>query len=337
MTLPPFSLVSTVFNEIDKIDQTISDINKQTLKPTEIIIVDAGSTDGTFERLNKWTSETTIPITILQQKKCNVAQGRNLAIINTKYEIIVSTDFGCRFHQDWLKSLIEPFYNSGAQVVAGSFSAVIPAKPTLLNKADYILSNQYKINLDKYFVASSRSIAYYKSVWEKLGGYCEWLTLAADDTIFWRMIVAQNIPYHLVSDAYVYWGRHNTLRAFGRETFRYGLGDGEAKINFRNFLSLCVETALRYFLFAGLLSFIFIPSFYFIILSPCLLGLRSYKFAFNKWKNSKNDYNSKVLFFCIILIETTRINYLKGYLKGLIFANEKQKAGRKILRKMNIK
>src|SRR5690348_14386267 len=111
-----FTLVSTVFNEAKRLDQTIADLNAQTVQPSEIVITDAGSTDGTYERLLQWRAESSVPIIILQKHKCNVAEGRNKAIRTAKYDIIASTDFGCRFHQNWLKTLIAPFENPDVNI-----------------------------------------------------------------------------------------------------------------------------------------------------------------------------------------------------------------------------
>ena len=46
-----FTLVSTIFNESRRLPQTIADLEAQTVQPTEIIITDAGSTDGTWALL----------------------------------------------------------------------------------------------------------------------------------------------------------------------------------------------------------------------------------------------------------------------------------------------
>ena len=65
----PFTLVTTVFNEIKRLDQTIEDIENQTIKPDEILIADAGSTDGTLERLRNWKSESKIEIGVFVKEK----------------------------------------------------------------------------------------------------------------------------------------------------------------------------------------------------------------------------------------------------------------------------
>ena len=48
---PAVSVAATVLNERDDIDSLITTLAGQTLAPAEIIIVDGGSTDGTWERL----------------------------------------------------------------------------------------------------------------------------------------------------------------------------------------------------------------------------------------------------------------------------------------------
>lgn len=317
-----FTLVSTVFNEMARLLQTIADIEAQTLQPDEIVITDAGSTDGTFEALIKWSAASAIKIRILMEKGCNVARGRNLAIQASSYDLIASTDFGCRFHPDWLSSIIKPFDNDDIRVVGGAFAVDESEVKTLAAKADYILSGGYEVRLDDSFSVSSRSIAYYKSVWTEVGKYPEWLTLAADDTIFWRKVKQHKFEYRLIYKPYVLWVRHQTLRGFSKEAFRYGLGDGESCINFRNFWSHVIETGLRYTLFVSLVFFVFLyhlfGGFFIAVLIVQLFGLRSYKNAFvNWWRLKSKKYHLGVLLFSFVQTEYLRVWYLKGYLKGL--------------------
>ncbi len=331
----PFTLVSTVFNEMRRLNQTIADIEAQVLKPDELVITDAGSKDGTYERLIEWSKESTISIKVLQKAKCNVAEGRNLAIAAASNNLIASTDFGCRFKPEWLKDLMAPFDTDPMlQVVGGGFSIIKEEVKNLPQKADYVLSNGYEIVFDEYFSTSSRSISYKKEVWEKIGGYPEWLTLAADDTIFWRQIKHHNFKYVFVPTPNVLWLRHKDYLGFGKESFRYGLGDGESRINFKNFISHIIETGLRYLFFAVLgyqLIFWLLGSHSFWSLFwalPFSPGLRSYKNAFARWQKFKTSegYSFDVLLACFRMIEVTRRFYLKGYFKGYFKSTPKQKA-----------
>ena len=343
-----FTLVSTIFNEIARLETSISDIETQTLLPDEIIITDAGSTDGTYERLQQWKEESKIKIVVLQEFKCNVARGRNLAIEAAKNSLIASTDFGCRFDRRWLESIIKPFENTEVEVVGGAFT--IKGQPeTLAAKSDYIIQNGYPVKIDQYFSVSSRSIAYYKYIWEKCNKYPEWLTLAADDTIFWRKIKAMGFNYHITNEPLVYWGRHSTNKAFSKEAYRYGLGDGESKINYRNFWSKLVETGLRYsfFLsFVALLSIILIPldqtntyqgiNIYIVLFSIIIVssfGLRSYKNIFKNWRLHKSTkYNYSIFINALWQVELSRWQYIKGYITGMLDNDPKKKEGRKQLK-----
>jgi glycosyltransferase involved in cell wall biosynthesis len=329
----PFTLVSTVFNEKTRLNTTIGDLKNQTLQPNEIIITDAGSTDGTYEALLEWSQHSKIPIIILQQKGCNVAEGRNLAIKKASHNIIASTDFGCRFHPDWLKSLMAPFENNNVRATGGAYTVVEEDITTLPEKAAYILSAGYKIDIHhESFIPSSRSIAYYKEIFENVGGYPEWLTLAGDDTTFGKLVKSLGISFYKVEKPYVYWGRHKTAKGYIKEAFRYGLGDGEAHVNQRNVISNVIETIIRYLLFLQIfvVSWIMIinkwPLYSLLFVLILLPGLRSYINYTRNWIILKSaKYNFTIYLYGFMLLERTRISYIKGYMKGYFKSSPLQK------------
>lgn len=335
-----FTLVSTVFNEARRLDQTIEDLESQTLQPSEIIITDAGSTDGTYEMLLAWQQRSKLPIIILQKHKCNVAEGRNMAIKAAKYELIASTDFGCRFDHRWLESLMSPFADPAIKVVGGAFAVLEEDILTMPARAAYILSDGYHVDVNaSWFIPSSRSIAYYKEVFFKVGGYCEWLTLAADDLVFGMAVKSAGYKFHIAPTPMVFWGRHTSKAGYVKEAFRYGLGDGEARVNYRSTISSFLEMIFRVVFFLSLLfCAVLVISGYAhagILLVPLLFipGLRSYIRYFRSWLKFKSDkYNFKVFVYGLGLLEQTRVSYFKGYIKGYMDKSEKKKQGAKVLK-----
>lgn len=328
------TLVSTVFNEARRIQDTLNDINNQTVLPDEVIITDAGSNDGTVEILNKWASEARFVVKILSWPKCNVAEGRNKAISEARNGYILSTDFGCRFHSLWIESMIEPFNDPTIQVVGGTYAVVEADIVSPAAKANYIICDGYYVAPYEGFIPSSRSIAYMKSVWESIGGYPEWLTLAADDLVFGLVLLKQKHTIAYVETPYVYWGRHSTLKAYGKEAYRYGLGDGEAKVNVRQFISKIIETGFRYFFYVCILLLLFslvYGSFQkeVLLFMVCTsTGFRSYYWSFKNWLKYKSPkYSFATLLYSIPLIEISRIQYIKGYIKGYFFSSKKVKEG----------
>ena len=340
--MQPFTLVSTVFNERARLEQTLADLAVQTLPPTELVVVDAGSTDGTYEELLAFAGRAPFPVRVIRAEGVNIAQGRNRAIKEAAYDLIASTDFGCRFGPRWLESLMRPFEDADVQVVGGAFTILRGEVNTPAARADYILAAGYPADTSGLFSVSSRSIAYRRSVWEQIGGYQEWLTLAADDTIFWRQVKHGGFKYHLVNEAEVFWMRHRTYAGFGKENYRYGLGDGESGINRRNFYSHVAETGARYMAIPLLIYAIagFITNHpHFLAFSGGLLltfmGQRSYRRAAENYKALRpQGYTRTDLMRAQWLIEVTRIYYMWGYVKGWLLASERVRKGRKSLLKL---
>ena len=322
----PFTLVSTVLNEKERIEESIAEIEKQLLHPNEIIITDAGSKDGTYERLLRWKAESTIPIIILQKIKCGAAEGRNMAIKAAKYDLIASTDFGCRYTSTWLQELVAPFQDPSIKVVGGAYDIFEKDMNSPAEKAAYIMYNGYKIDVHHpRFIPSSRSIAYYKSVWEHVGGYNEWLTLTGDDYLFGNLILKKGYKIYPSEKCNVYWGRHANAIGYAKEAFRYGIGEGETQVNIRNVFSSTAETLIRYAFCIALMAlliakFIFaapIPGYYFLFLLPMLIGFRSYFKYFKSWLQVRSSkYNFKTLLLGFYIIELMRIYHFKGWVKG---------------------
>jgi glycosyltransferase involved in cell wall biosynthesis len=339
-----FTLVSTVFNEYNRLGQTIADIENQTLQPSEIIITDAGSTDGTYEMLLDWKIRSAIPVIVLQKHKCNVAEGRNMAIRHATYDLIASTDFGCRFHQDWLSSIMTPFSNGDVKVVGGSYTVEEDEQNTQAAKAAYIIANGYKTDVySPWFIPSSRSIAYKKEVFDNIGGYCEWLTLAGDDLVFGMEIKSKGYKVNVIDKPYVFWGRHKVAKGFIKEANRYGLGDGEANVNFRNFIRTLAEylslivLALVFLVCLAegprlwgnmLLSIILI----FIVLVS-VYNLRPVFHLLKNWINLKSEkYDLNTFLFSIYLLYATKYSYIKGYIKGYWFSTADKKRSANVLK-----
>ena len=136
----------------------------------------------------------------------------------------------------------------------------------------------------------------------------------------------------MVVKPYVYWGRHTTAKAYNKEAFRYGLGDGESGINLRSTIGKCVDLGLRIAFALTLVSTLFLFSFkgmslYYLLVSiPFLIGFRPYWYHIVNWLRLKSSkYNFMVFLYSIYLLESTRFNYLKAYYKGFFKSPEYRK------------
>lgn len=219
-----FSLITTIRNESDNIERFIEMINKQTMKPSEVIIVDGGSCDDTVLKIKNCVKKYGININIIEAGDVNIAKGRNIALKNCNFEHVVVTDAGSEMDKNFCKNLVSCFYCDKNVDLVGGISLAKSDIPQ-----DWLIPKWDRVNWKK-FLPSSRSLAIKKTLALKIGGYPEYLTKTGEDTLF-------DVNYRNISKkwafnkkAVVYWRNPKTLEESKKLAFSYGFGDGESGV-----------------------------------------------------------------------------------------------------------
>jgi glycosyltransferase involved in cell wall biosynthesis len=227
--MPPVSVTSTVLNEREDIDSLVESLMQQTLAPAEVIIVDGGSTDGTWERLQAAGAKypTLVPIRdescSLQRSPGPIARGRNVAIAAASSDIIACADAGCTYHPDWLVNLTAPISAGDCQYSVGG-SYIDPGSSTVWDVAS---APFFGVKLSAGVATKSctaRSMAFRKELWRRVGGFPENVFLG-EDTVFdskVRKLVTPAFPERAKAS---YQPRH-TFRSALRQMISYSVTDG---------------------------------------------------------------------------------------------------------------
>jgi glycosyltransferase involved in cell wall biosynthesis len=220
------SVIVTVKNEASTIEGLLDSLGQQTVRPSEVVIVDGGSTDGTVERIEN--NPQRLPIKLLLRPGTNISQGRNEAIRAASGEIIASTDAGVRLVPQWLEELTRPFREDPSVGVVSGFFLADPQTVFERAMGAAVLPVEADIDPDR-FLPSSRSVAFRKTAWEQVGGYPEWLDFC-EDLIFDFALREAGCKFVFTPEAVAYFRPRPSLAAFGRQYFQYARGDGKADL-----------------------------------------------------------------------------------------------------------
>lgn len=220
------SVVLTVLNEAASMPAVLATLERQTRVPDEVVVVDGGSRDGTLELLQGYAGP--LPLVVVSRPGANISQGRNAGIRAAGGEVVAVTDAGVRLEPQWLAALTAPFdADPPAQAVAGFFQSdpanlfeVVLGATTLPDHADIA---------PERFLPSSRSVAFRKEVYDRTGGYPEWLDYC-EDLLFDMAVLEQGVQFAWAPQALVHFRPRPNLRSFYVQYYRYARGDGKADL-----------------------------------------------------------------------------------------------------------
>lgn len=303
------SVIITVKNEENSILHLLNSLEKQSLKPQEVIIVDGGSKDGTVETIKSFVTSKS-PFRLILADGANRSKGRNIGISAANSEMIACTDAGVVLDKLWLENLIKPLMHEGVDFVGGVY---VQSGESLLQKCTGILQypNLEKLHADD-FLPSSRSVAFRKAVWKAVGGYPEHLE-KAEDTYFDLAVRGKGFKVALARDAVVFTPARDSLKDLFLQYSSYAEWDVRAGLFFK--LRIYRLMLLAYIFLAFLLFCIFAFGLWGFLFSVLMvlgyLGFSGAK-AFRKNRRFLSIFLGMTIKMTIFLAETF------GLIKGLI-------------------
>lgn len=220
----PVSLVVTSFNEVRNVLAWCKSLLAMDTWPSEIIVADSDSTDGTVDELRRCL-DGHLHLVILHGR-CSISEGRNKAISAAANENVVITDFGVTFDRSWLRNmhsvLVTNDWAGGCYIITAgnpiqnAFARLFDVEPERLVEAS--------------FLPSSRSFGVRRSVFIAANGYDTSLVLG-EDTALVSKLRGLGLRYQLARNAVVHWHPRESLHAIYVQNYRYAYWDGRASQN----------------------------------------------------------------------------------------------------------
>jgi glycosyltransferase involved in cell wall biosynthesis len=272
--LSTISIIATVLNEQKAIDRLVESLLLQSTRPLEIVIVDGGSTDGTWEKLQEHAQANSL-VRVIRDESCNlkhsrgpIARGRNVAIAAARGEIIACCDAGCSYGAEWLSRLVAPMISQGQEYVLGG-SCIDMAEATVWDIAAAPLMGIALSAEGTRKSCTARSMAFTKELWQRVGGFPE-DTLLGEDTIF-DLRVQKLTSAAYAEGAMAMYAPHFTYATAVNTLARYSAADGALGVRKGRFARMALR-CVAMLLVAGLvrwtlwpLAVIAILEFYFAI------------------------------------------------------------------------
>ena len=194
-----------------------------------MIVVDGGSTDGTWEQLEAAKSKYANLVAI-RDESCNlkaspgpIARGRNVGIAAATSEVVACADAGCIYDREWLSRLTAPILNGSAEYTLGG-SCIDPEEQTIWDSASAPFFGLKQRADEATKSCTARSMAFRKALWERVGGFPE-TSFLGEDTMFDLRVRKFVTPAYAERAQAIYRPRH-TLKSALSMMARYGVADG---------------------------------------------------------------------------------------------------------------
>jgi glycosyltransferase involved in cell wall biosynthesis len=223
------SVIATVLNEVENIPRLVDSLMRQDPSAAEVIVVDGGSTDGTWEWLREAAAHQPA-LRAIRDETCSlkftpgpISKGRNVAIASAQSEVIACADAGCTYAANWLAELTAPLRSGEAEYALGGASLDMNV-PTVWDVASAPFFG-VKLSFDAPTKScTARSMAFTKDLWRRLGGFPE-TVFFGEDTLF-DLEARQVAPPAFPRNAKALYRPQNSFLSACEQLARYAVSDG---------------------------------------------------------------------------------------------------------------
>lgn len=245
--LGKYSLITTTRNEESNINLWLDSVTKQSLKPKEVIICDAGSDDRTVDLINKFKEKNKLPfeIRVIVAPNVNIARGRNLAVMESSSQVLLFSDVGTELDKNWANYLVSAFEDKDVEAALGWYEPLY--SNSFFKSLSLFLLPQLDSIEPEIFMPSARSLAVKRSLFDDIGGFPENLKLAGEDSLFDFNLKFKAKKLAFVPIAKCKWLMPRSIVKMGKTIQRYSYGDAETGFLFWSYYYSLLKNILTLF------------------------------------------------------------------------------------------
>lgn len=215
----------------EKLLQCLKSIEKNTLLPNEIIIVNKGSKFPSFGKFKKLKNR----IKVISESDKNLSKGRNTGVLKTNSEIICFTDDDCLVSPDWFEKIENSFRENTN--CFGVFGQVFPYEtekhpnafcPCIFIKKKSEVISQPCPHMTE--IGYGNNMAFRADVFHELGLFKLWLSIgsigkSAEDAEFALRLLICNKKLFFNSEMIVFHNRWLSQQQLKQQSLNYVCGE----------------------------------------------------------------------------------------------------------------
>ena len=212
--------------------QTLKELENQTRKDFQVVIVDDGSTDNSSKLVTDFKNQSELTVKLIHQKNSGPAKARNLGVKHSEGSIIIFLDSDCIPPENWVEEMVRPLSES---IVGCTCGYRVENRESLIARyVDYEIARRHKklIN-NKIDTIGSYSASFLRSVFIEAGGFdIAYLDANAEDFDLSFKIGRMGYGLKFTDKTSVYHYHPDSLRKYLKQ--QYSRGYWRVKLYLRN-------------------------------------------------------------------------------------------------------
>jgi len=227
------SIIILTKNRAEFLEKNLISLTKQSVKPTEIIIVNNNSTDNTSQIIKKY--QKFLPLKEFKNLGSGYAKLYNFGIQKASSKLLCFLDDDCLANKNWLKYLIEKHKQYPKEIVQGNTFSL--PKDNLYAQ---IMGNHYQnwlksnlINKEELRFLDNKNLAVPEFLIKKYGAFSEKHNLGSEDIEFGLRMRRKGIKIIFQPKAIAYHHERNNFKDFVKQHYRIAKSESQLDKNLK--------------------------------------------------------------------------------------------------------